>query len=132
MSKNYTRNKDWKTAIWYYRQLLNLGRNKDSFVPKLAIAQLASGNSAAARETLAFNKVTPLSLVISSVIELSEGNLIKGMSQVKRAVKLNRSRPVQLPIDYPAMEIEINKILSKTSSVTVAQFKKLVQFNGSR
>lgn len=127
-----SRNKDWKTAIWYYRQLLNLGRNKGSFVPKLAIAQLASGNSAAARETLAFNKVTPLSLVISSVIELSEGNLIKGMSQVKRAVKLNRSRPVQLPIDYPAMEIEINKILSKTSSVTVAQFKKLVQFNGSR
>ena len=127
-----SRNNDWKTAIWYYRQLLNLGRNKDTYVPRLAIAQLSSGNAAAARETLAFNKVTPLSLVISSAIDLSEGNIIQGMSQVKRAVKLNGNRPVTLPSDYPAMEIKLGEILAKTSSVSKAQFKKLVQFNGIR
>lgn len=102
------KNNDWKTAGWYYKQLVEMGREKDRYVPRLAFAMYKNGNPAGAMETLTFNRTTALGTLVAAFIQLSAKEYPAMLESARKAVALNSGKPVMIPADWsePAVEFE--------------------------
>ena len=101
---------DWKTASWYYRQLIELDREKDKYIPRLAFAQYRGGNSHAAQETLTFNKTTALGELVSALIKLSGKEYPAMVASVRKALALNGGKPIVLPLGWSEFSVEVERV----------------------
>ena len=106
---------DWKTAGWYYRQLVEMGREKDRYLPRLAFAQYRSGDPHGALETLTFNRTTPLSALVAALIQLSQKEYPAMLASARKAVALNGGKPVLLPADWSEFAVEFARLKTKHS-----------------
>ena len=106
---------DWKTAGWYYRQLVELGREKDKYLPRLAFAQYRGNDPHGALETLTFNKTTPLSALVTALIQLSSKEYPAMLVSARKAVALNGGKPVLLPADWSEFPVEFERLKTKHS-----------------
>ena len=86
--------RDYHGAAWYCRQLLELNRHPQYFTPLLALARLLGGESGAARETLTFNTETAQGALVLALVELKDGNRTAFKAAVRRALALNKGKPV--------------------------------------
>ena len=104
------RNGDWKTAGWYYKQLVELGREKTKYLPRLAFAQYRSGNVPGALETLTFNRSSAQSALVQALIQLSGKEYTAMLGSARKAVALNGGKAVLLPADWSEFAIEFERI----------------------
>ena len=93
-------NKDYRGAAWYCKQLLELNRRPAYFTPLLALARLLGGESGGARETLTFNSESAQGALVLALIELKEGDRPAFSAAVRRALSLNRGRPVVIDTEW--------------------------------
>ena len=93
-------NKDYRGAAWYCKQLLELNRRPEYFTPLLALARLLGGESGGARETLTFNSESAQGALVLALIELREGDRQAFSAAVRRALSLNRGRPVVIDTEW--------------------------------
>ena len=93
---------DWGAAVWYYKKLLE--QQRQEYVPRLALAQLRSGNQASARETLEFNQPSRLGMAVRAVIELHNGNEIEALHAARQA------NGAKLPPEWVGMRMELQKL----------------------
>ena len=100
------RNKDYQSSQWYYRQLLELGRNKDKYVPRMAFARYMSDDPAAI-ETLAFNSKTPLGCLIMTLIHLKNKDEKSAIQSAQEARYLNKGKAVVIPDDWHTLAVEL-------------------------
>ena len=96
--------RDYGSAVWYYRKLVEL--KPEDFVPRLALALHRNNRSAAARETLEFNKPSRLGMAVLTVIELDSKNETAALHAARQ------SAGAKLPEDWQAMNMEIAKLKS--------------------
>ena len=94
--------RDYGSAVWYYRKLVEL--KPEDFIPRLALALHRNNRSAAARETLEFNKPTRLGMTVLSIIELDSKNEAAALRAARQAAG------AKLPEDWQAMNMEIAKL----------------------
>ena len=106
---------DWKTAGWYYRQLVELGREKDRYLPRLAFAQYRNNDAHGALETLTFNRTTSLSALTAALIQLSQREYPAMLASARKAVALNGGKPVLLPADWSEFSVEFERLKTKHS-----------------
>ncbi len=96
--------RDHGSAVWYYRKLVEL--KPEDFVPRLALALHRNNRSAAARETLEFNKPSRLGMAVLTIIELDSGNETGALHAARQ------SAGAKVPEDWQAMNMEIAKLKS--------------------
>ena len=104
------RSGDWKSAGWYYKQLVEMGREKDKYVPRLAFALYRNGDAPAAMEILTFNRSTALSSLVAALIQLSNKEYPAMLASARKAVALNKGRAVLLPVDWSEFAVEFEKL----------------------
>ena len=107
------KSKDWRSAAWYYRQLVEMDWN-----PVLTVAQLAFARHMAddpgALEAIEFaGKKTPLNQLVMVLIELKNQNQTAAMASAKLAKHLNGDKKVIIPLEIPNLAIELNIAVSK-------------------
>ncbi|MBO5822584.1 MAG: tetratricopeptide repeat protein [Lentisphaeria bacterium] len=93
--------RDYGSAVWYYRKLVDI--KPEEFIPRLALALHRDSRSAAARETLEFNKPTRLGMAVLTIIELDSKNESAALHAARQA------SGAKLPEDWQAMTMEIAK-----------------------
>jgi len=96
--------RDHGSAVWYYRKLVEL--KPEDFVPRLALALHRNNRSAAARETLEFNKPSRLGMAVLTIIELDSGNETGALHAARQ------SAGAKVPEEWQAMNMEIAKLKS--------------------
>ena len=96
--------RDYGSAVWYYRKLAEL--KPEDFVPRLALALHRNNRSAAARETLEFNKPSRIGMAVLTIIELDSKN------DAAALLAARQSAGAKLPEDWQAMNMEIAKLKS--------------------
>ena len=100
------RNKEYLSSQWYYRQLIELGRNKNKYVPRMAFARYMSDDPAAI-ETLAFNSKTPLGCAVMTLIHLKNKDAKNAIQSAREARHLNKGKPVVVPDDWHTLAVEL-------------------------
>ena len=100
------RNKDYLGSQWYYRQLVDLGRNKDKYIPRMAFAKYMCGDSGAI-ETLAFNSKTPLGCLVMTLIHMKHNDAKNAIQSAREAKHLNKGVPVVIPDDWHTLSVEL-------------------------
>lgn len=100
-------NRDWQSAIWYYKKLMELDSKK--YAPFLAFAQLQSGNPAAARETLQFSSVSRLGMAVLVLVELK---LNSPQNALRAAQQLG---DVTLPAQWVGFKLELERLRKQPS-----------------
>ena len=93
--------RDYASAVWYYRKLIEI--KPETFIPRLALALHRDSRSAAARETLEFNKPSRLGMAVLTIIELDNKNESAALHAARQAAG------AKLPEDWQAMNMEIAK-----------------------
>ena len=93
-------NHDYYSASWYCRQLLDINRRPQYFTPLLALAKLLGGESGSARETLTFNAESAQGSLVLALVELKEGNRTAFAAAVRRALALNKGKPVTIDAEW--------------------------------
>ena len=100
------RNTEYQSSQWYYRQLLELGRNKDKYVSRMAFARYMSDDPAAI-ETLSFNSKTPLGCLVMTLIHLKNKDEKSAIQSAQEARYLNKGKPVVIPDDWHTLTVEL-------------------------
>ena len=100
------RNNDYLGCQWYYRQLIELGRNKDKYVPRMAFARYMCDDSSAI-ETLAFNTKTPLGCMIMTLIYLRQNDYKNAVQSSREAKYLNKGKAIVIPDDWYNLAVEL-------------------------
>ena len=104
------KNNDWKTAGWYYKQLVELGREKERYLLLQAFAQYKNGNSSQALELLTFNKTTARGMLLTAMIQLAGKEYPAMLGAARKAVALNGGKPVLIPADWSAFAVEFETL----------------------
>ena len=107
------KNGDWKTAGWYYKQLVELGRDKERYLLRQAFAQYKNGNSSQALELLTFNRTTALGTLLTAMIQLAGKEYPAMLGSARKAVALNGGKPILIPADWSAFAIEFESLKRK-------------------
>jgi len=113
---------DWKSAVWYYRQLQDLDWTPETTIPKLAFARYKEGNSAAALEVLQFakpGKNSALAEIVSMLVRYRSGNPIGAVEASRRALSVNGGVPVEIPADCGALNAELAAVFADTGKAEV-------------
>ena len=92
--------RDYYGAAWYCKQLLEINRRPQYFTPLLALARLLGGESGGARETLTFNAESAQGALVLALVELKEGNRTAFKAAVRRALALNKGKPVIINAEW--------------------------------
>ena len=92
--------RDYYSAAWYCKQLLEINRRPQYFTPLLALARLLGGESGSARETLTFNAESAPGALVLALVELKDGNRTAFMAAVRRALALNKGKPVPINAEW--------------------------------
>ena len=100
------RSNDWQSSQWYYRQLLELGRKRETYIPRLAFARYKCDDPAA-METLAFNSKTPLGNLVMMLIHLRNKDERQAIMAAKEAKYLNGGKIVVVPQDWHELAVEL-------------------------
>ena len=113
--------RDYGSAVWYYRKLVDI--KPEEFIPRLALALHRDSRSAAARETLEFNKPTRLGMAVLTIIELDNKNESAALRAARQAAG------AKLPEDWQAMNMEIAKwkamkVVPAAVSILLSGFQK--------
>ena len=93
-------NRDYFGAAWYCKQLLEINRRPRYFTPLLALARLLGGESGSARETLTFNAESAQGALVLALVELKDGNRTAFTAAVRRALALNKGKPVLINVEW--------------------------------
>ena len=93
-------NRDYYGAAWYCKQLLEINRRPQYFTPLLALSRLLSGESGSARETLTFNAESAQGALVLALVELKDGNRTAFSAAVRRALALNKGKPVTIDLEW--------------------------------
>ena len=93
-------NRDYYGAAWYCKQLLEINRRPQYFTPLLALARLLGGESGRARETLRFNAESAQGALVLALVELKDGNRTAFKAAVRRALALNKGKPVIINAEW--------------------------------
>ena len=104
------KNGDWKTAGWYYKQLVELGRDKERYLIRQAFALYKNGNSSQALELLTFNRTTALGTLLTAMIQLAGKEYPAMLGSARKAVALNGGKPVLIPADWSAFAVEFESL----------------------
>ena len=104
------KNGDWKTAGWYYKQLVELGRDKERYLIRQAFALYKNGNSSQALELLTFNRTTALGTLFTAMIQLAGKEYPAMLGSARKAVALNGGKPVLIPADWSAFAVEFESL----------------------
>ncbi|MBO7154232.1 MAG: hypothetical protein J6W67_10565 [Lentisphaeria bacterium] len=99
-------NNDWQGSQWYYRQLIELGKNLDKYIPRLAFARYMC-NDPAAVETISFNSKSPLGNIVLTLIHLKNNDIKQAVLAAKEAKFLNKGKPVEIPDDWHELAVEL-------------------------
>lgn len=92
--------RDYHGATWYCKQLLELNRRPQYFTPLLALSRLLGGESGGARETLTFNAESAQGALVLALVELKDGNRTAFTAAVRRALALNKGKPVLISAEW--------------------------------
>ena len=92
--------RDYYGAAWYCKQLLEINRRPRYFTPLLALARLLGGESGSARETLTFNDESAQGALVLALIELKDGDKQAFSAAIRRALALNKGKPVVIDIQW--------------------------------
>ena len=93
-------NRDYFGAAWYCKQLLEINRRPQYFTPLLALARLLGGESGGARETLTFNAESAQGALVLALVELKDGNRTAFTAAIRRALALNKGKPVLINVEW--------------------------------
>ena len=100
------RSREYQSSQWYYRQLIELGRNKDKYVPRMAFVRYMNDDPGAI-ETLAFNSKTPLGCLVMTLIHLKHKDEKNAIQSAREAKHLNKGKPVAIPDDWHTLAVEL-------------------------
>lgn len=100
------RNRDFLGSQWYYKQLIELGRNKEKYIPRMAFAKYMCDDPSAL-ETLTFNAKTPLGNLVLTLIHLKNKDEKNAIQAAKQAKFLNKGKAVVIPDDWHELAVEL-------------------------
>ena len=100
------RNRDFLGSQWYYKQLIELGRNKEKYIPRMAFAKYMCDDPSAL-ETLTFNAKTPLGNLVLTLIHLKNKDEKHAIQAAKQAKFLNKGKAVVIPDDWHELAVEL-------------------------
>ena len=102
--------RDYYGAAWYCKQLLEINRRPRYFTPLLALARLLGGESGSARETLTFNAESAQGALVLALVELKEGNRTAFKAAVRRALALNKGKPVIINAEWRNLGLALDAV----------------------
>ena len=100
------RNREYQSSQWYYRQLIELGRNKNKYVPRMAFVRYMNDDPGA-METLTFNSKSPLGCLVMTLIHLKHNDEKHAILSAREAKHLNKGKPVVIPDDWHTLAVEL-------------------------
>ena len=124
-------NRDYRGAVWYCRQLLDLNRRPEYFTPMLALARYLGGETGAARETLTFNAESVYGALVLALIELKDGNRQAMSMALRRAASLNGNKKALIDAHWRNLGYALDA--AKTANPAVAgEFDRAYQWEQAR
>ena len=126
-AKESEKSGDWKTAIWYYKQLVAMGRNKDEYVVRLAFAQYKGGSPSLALETLTFNRSTAMGNLLAALIHLSGKDYTEMLASARKAIALNSGKQIVIPVDFQEFFVEFERLKKTHSGEMIDAVRRIIK-----
>ncbi len=107
------KNKDFTSAIWYFKQLAEADKSNTMPVAKLAWIQHCKNNDPAALEIIELNPPSPYSLLIKALIVYRGGDAHNAEVFAQEAVKANGGQPLNLSAEWQDLRKELTQTVEQ-------------------